>query len=102
MSKIYKVIMNHVTTTGENEVMLKKVKGEPFSLDSRLFVRYVKEVYHLTDIETGCELTHSSYYDTLEFWYKTYKDQYEVFRNTDSYKCKAKRLKELEQLWVKV
>ena len=94
----YTIIMRINLTDTHTDFMLKKVKGEPFSLDSRLFVRYVKEVYHLTDIETGCELTHSSYYDTLEFWYKTYKDQYEVFRNTDSYKCKVKRLKELEQL----
>lgn len=98
MSKIYKVIMNHVTTTGENEIILKKVKGEPFSLDSSLFVRYVKGVYHLTDIATGCELTHSSYYDVIEYWYKQYKDKLEVFRLTDSYKNKLKKFKQLEEL----
>ena len=97
MSKIYKVIMNHVTTTGENEVILKKVKGEPFSLDSSLFVRYVKGVYHLVDIETGLELNHFNYWDALVDWYNDNKNRYYMYRNSDYYREKVKKFKELKE-----
>ena len=96
----YKIIMRvNLTSSGNIDYMLKEVKGEPFSLDSTLFVRYLSkgETYQLIDIASGCIVYSSPYYQNLEYWYGQYKDKLEVYKKTEAYARKVKLLKELEE-----
>lgn len=96
----YKIIMRvNLTSSGNIDYMLKEVEGEPFSLDSTLFVRYLHrvETYQLIDIDSGCILYSSAYYENIEYWYRQYKDKLDVYKHTDAYIRKVKMLKELEE-----
>lgn len=97
MAKFIKVCCGVREHNGEYSYIVRKVKGEVFTLDNNLAIYTKKGVYHLVDIETGLELNHFNYWDALEDWYNDNKNRYYMYRNSDYYREKVKKFNELKE-----
>ena len=97
MAKFIKVCCGVREHNGEYGYIVKRVKSEPFCLDDNLAVYSQKGVYHLVDKETGLELNHFNYWEDIIKWYLANKNRYYMYRNSDYYREKVKKFKELEE-----
>ena len=98
MAKFIKVCCGVREHDGEYGYIVKKVRGEIFALDTNLAVYTKKGFYHLIDIETGLELNHFGYWEDLENWYHENRLKYYGYRDSDYYREKVKRFKQLKEL----
>ena len=98
MAKMFKVCCGVREVNGEYGYIIKRVRGELFAIDKNLFIYTKARTYHLVGIETGLELNHFYYYEDLENWYHENRLKYYGYRDSDYYREKVKRFKQLQEV----